>query len=112
MVRRIKTYKLFVESYEEIMDNIVKDVDLKKIQSAEDEITKMRDTIGEKRDELEVNLQKLEDLQIDSLSEENKKKVEITRDKLKDTIEKLKGEIEKQENDIKVFKTKIDSFKK
>lgn len=110
--RQIKTFKLFTESYEDIMDNITNDVDVKKITDAESEIVKMKDAISKKRDELEVNLQKLEDLQIDSLSEENKKKVIKTREMIQNTIDKLKIEIQKQEADIKIFKDKIESFKK
>lgn len=109
-MKNIKSYKLFLEGYEEIMKDMVNDVDLNKIQGAQKEIDKLRTNLDNKKQELETKLQSLEDLEIDTITDDNVKKVEIAKKQITDTIGKLKLDIEKYQKDIDDTKSKIKIF--
>ena len=109
-MKNLKSYKLFVEGYEEIMKDMADEVDMTKIQGASDEMDKLNTNLTAKKTELEEKLQALEDLTIDTVTDENKEKVEIAKKNITETIEKLKQDIEKYQKDIDDTKTKIQTF--
>jgi hypothetical protein len=108
----ITKYKLFVESYEEIMQDMTKDVDVSKIDSFQKEIQKIKVNIEAKKKELETKLDNLEKLQVSTFTEENKKIVDAKKKEFTDTVAKLKDTITKYEADINDIKNKIAEFKK
>ena len=119
-MKNIKTYKLFCEAtenqknsgYDEIMNNLSGDVDLKKIQQSEDEISKLKNSIDLKKVELEKQLENLEKLQVDTFTDENKKTVEDKKVQLKDTIDKVKVDISKYEEMLNNMKDNLSNLKK
>jgi hypothetical protein len=108
----VKPYKLFLESYEEIMKNMVSDVDMKTIDKAEKEMEKLKNNIDIKKKELEDQLKKIKKLQVDTYTDENKKIVYNKTKEIKEIIDKLKEDITKYENEIASFKEKIELLKK
>jgi cytochrome c556 len=111
LMKNIKTYKLFLESYEEIMKNMVKDVDFSKIDSSNKEIEKIKINLENKKKELETNLENLEKLQLNTFTEDNKELAIKKKEEIKSTIEKLKLEIEKYNTDITKVKDNIQKLK-
>jgi len=109
-MKNIKSYKLFIESYEEIMKDMADDVDINKIKSAQQEIDKLKTNLNIKKDELEKQLQSLEDLTVDTMTDDNKDKIENSKKSINDTINKLKIDIEKYQTDINDTKSKIQTF--
>jgi chromosome segregation ATPase len=107
----VKPYKLFLESYEEIMKNMVSDVDMKTIDKAEKEMEKLKNNIDIKKKELEDQLEKIKKLQLDTYTDDNKKLVEEKTKEIKETIDKLKEDITKYETEIASFKEKIGTLK-
>jgi Leucine-rich repeat (LRR) protein len=69
----IKNYNLFLESYEEIMKNMIKDIDVKKIETSEQEIGKLKHLkilrLGKNRlTSLPENLSEADSLQVLDIS--------------------------------------------
>ena len=114
-MKHINNYNLFVESlnedYEEIMKNMGDDIDLGKIEDAEKEITTLRDNIERKKEELEKQLENLENLEVDTFTDENKETVEKKKIEIGETIEKLKEEISSFEESVKSLQDKTTSLK-
>jgi len=114
-MKHINNYNLFVESlnedYEEIMKNMGDDIDLGKIEDAEKEITTLRDNIEQKKEELEKQLENLENLEVDTFTDENKETVEKKKIEIGETIEKLKEEISSFEESVKSLQDKTTSLK-
>lgn len=109
-MNKIKTYRLFIESYEEIMKDMANGVDINKIRSAQQEIDKLKTNLDKKKNELEKQLQSLEDLTVDTMTDDNKDKIENSKKSINDTINKLKNDIEKYQNDINDTKSKLKTF--
>jgi len=109
-MKNLKTYQLFVEGYEEIMKDMADGVDMKQIELANSEIEKLRTNLDAKKVELEQKLQALEDLTIDTITDENKEKVENAKKSITETTEKLKIDIEKYQKDIDFMKDKIKTL--
>ena len=109
-MKNIKSYKLFLEGYEEIMKDMAEDVDINKIKGAQQEIDKLRTNLDAKKIELEKQLQSLEDLTVDTMTDDNKEKIELSKKSINDTINKLKTDIEKYQQDIDNTKSKIQTF--
>ncbi|MDY0268757.1 hypothetical protein [Trichloromonas sp.] len=110
-MKNIKTYKLFIEGYEEIMKDMDSSVDIKQIENAEKEIQKLKDNIEQKNEELKIKLQQLEDFQVDTLTDDNVEKIDNKKKEIEETIEKIKDDIEKHKETIEVFKKKIEDLK-
>jgi len=114
-MKKIKNYKLFVESlnedYEEIMKNMADDVDVDKIDGAEQEMTTLKDSIEKKKEELEKSLENLELLEVETFTEENKETVEKKKVDIQESIDKLKEEIASFEESIKTLQDKTQSLK-
>jgi len=111
-MRQIKTYKLYLESYEEIMKDMVSTVDIKAIELAEKQIENIKIKIDSKKKDLELRIKNLEKLQIDTYTDENKEIVKSKTKEISDIIEKLKLDIKKYQDDIQQFKDKITTLKK
>lgn len=109
-MKNLKTYKLFVESYDEIMKDMADDVNIQKIKGAEEEMVKLKKNLDTKKAELEKRLQGLEDMQVDTATEDNQKKVEDAKKNIEETIGKLKTDIDKYQKDIDDTKSKIQTF--
>jgi archaellum component FlaC len=106
----IKKYKLFIEGYsDKIKDDLSLVVDMdKRNKDIADITSKMDDTektIQSKKDSLNTEIERLQKLQIDDFTEENKKLV-------KDKIEKLKSDIKDLETLVSNLKTNLDTLKK
>ncbi|MFA5586233.1 MAG: hypothetical protein WDA02_06760 [Saccharofermentanales bacterium] len=110
-MKNIKSYKLFLEGYEEIMKDMASSVDIKQIENAEKEIQKLKDNIEQKNEELKIKLQQLEDFQVDTLTDDNVEKIDNKKKEIEETIEKIKDDIEKHKETIEVFKKKIEDLK-
>ena len=114
-MKHLNDYNLFVESlnedYEEIMKNMADEIDVTQIEGAEKEMTTLRDNIEKKKEELEIQLDNLEKLEVETFTEENKEIVDKKSVDIKDSIEKLKGEIESFEDSIGTLKDKTTSLK-
>lgn len=110
-MKHLHNYKLFLEGYEEIMSAMADDVDVSKIEGAEKEIGTLRDSIETKKEELEKQLENLENLQVDTFTDENKETVELKKVDINESIEKLKDEILSFEESITTLKDKVASLK-
>ena len=111
-MKNIKTYKLFLESYEEIMKNLVSDSDIKSIENTQKQIEDIKNKIDNKKKELEDRVSNLQKLQLDTYTDDNKKLVYTKIDSIKDSIEKLKKDVVDYETSIKELKDKIVELKK
>lgn len=110
-MKHIKKYNLFCEGYEEIMDDMVKDVDFNQIEKSNEEIEKLRQRIDIKKTELEKSLDLLDKLQIEGFSEDNKDLLKEKKEIITTTIEKLKEELKNLEVSIQTIKDNISKIK-
>jgi len=114
-MEHLNNYKLFVESlnedYEEIMKNMTAEIDVDKIDGAEKEMTILKDKIQQKKEELEKNLENLENLEVETFTDDNKESVEKKKIEIEESIEKLKDDIESFEDSIETLKDKTASLK-
>ena len=74
------------------------------------EMDKLKTNLDIKKNELEKQLQSLEDLTVDTITDDNKEKIESSKKNINDTIGKLKIDIEKYQKDIDDTKSKIETF--
>lgn len=105
-MKNLKTYKLFCESYEEIMQNMIDGddnidgYDETKIDDAKEEIERIRDNIEIKKTELEELIDRINKMEIDTYTTDNKELLLQKKEELEETIEKLKQDIEKFDTDV------------
>ena len=139
-MKTLKTYKLFVEALVEPAtkstnqptpkeapkstakvdpnENIMKDmtdndeIDPNKIENTKKAVEDIKGKIVKKKEELEIKLQNLENLEVETFTEENKKLVDQKKEQITKSIEVIKKDIEGYENTIKTFKDNIDQLKK
>lgn len=110
-LKKVKSYNLFLESYEEIMKDMASEVDVTQIENAQKEIERIKEKIEGKKTELNTKLENLENLQVDMFTDDNKERIEKSKEESKDIIDKLKEEIEKFNDDITDLKEKIERLK-
>lgn len=107
----IKNYKMFVESYEEIMANIADEVDTTQIEATEKELQGIRDKIDLKKVDLEKQLENLEQLEVETFTDDNQDLVIDKKKQIGEIIEKLKDDIESYQSDIDIVKDKLLKIK-
>jgi len=116
-MKTLKTYKLFCESYEEIMQNMIDGddnidgYDETKIEDASAEIQKLRDNIDLKKQELEDLIEKINKMEIDTYTTDNKELLLQKKDELEQTIEKLQQNIENLDTDVHELDDKNQKLK-
>jgi len=103
--------KLHEDRYEDIMQNMVDEVDIPQIEASEEEITKLKDKIETKKEELDTQLTNLENLEVETFTEDNQEIVEKKKIEITELIEKLKEEISSFEESIETLKDKLISIK-
>ena len=110
-LKKVKSYKLFLESYEDIMKDMASEVDVTQIENAQKEIERIKEKIEDKKTELDTKLENLENLQVDTFTDDNQERIEKSTEEAKDIIEKLKVDIEKFNEDKTDLKEKIERLK-
>lgn len=119
----VKSYKNFMktdkeimdevmnETYEEIMKNISDEVDTNQIEATEKELEKVKANIDLKKVELEKQLENLENLEVETFTDENQDLVADKKKQIGEIIEKLKGDIEAYQNDVDNIREKLLKIK-
>lgn len=98
---------MFVEkNNEEIMSNMVDDG-----ITITDEIEDLKDKIKRDKEDLVKSLDKLEDLETETFTEDNKRKIDDHKKKIKQEIEDIKKSINDHEDQIEEFKKKVNDLK-
>jgi len=110
-MKHIKKYELFCEGYEEIMKDMVNDIDFDQIEKTNEQINKLKTKIELKKTELQETLDKLEKLQIETLSNDNKELLASKKIEIKNTIDTITTEIKKLEDTIKTLNDNISDIK-